>query len=111
MLEILAQLIPLMAMQDVLSDHIVLFMDNEPGRQALNKDFGKDERINKMIQFAWMFAERKRWWPEWRWVASSANVSDQVNRFGFVEAYSGGWQWWPFELDEILCSIAEACLE
>ena len=58
-----------MAMQDVLSEHIVMFMDKEPGRQALKKGFSKDIRINKMVQFAWMLAEQKRWWPEWRRVA------------------------------------------
>ena len=44
--ELVAQVLPLFAMQDMIHCFIIMFVDNEPARLALSKGFGKDESIN-----------------------------------------------------------------
>ena len=46
MLEIVAQVVPLLAMQDTIDKFVIMFVDNEPARHALTKGFGKDDSIN-----------------------------------------------------------------
>ena len=58
MLEILAQVVPLMALEQRLHRHCLLFVDNEPANHALVKGYGKDESINKLLQAAWVFIEK-----------------------------------------------------
>ena len=91
MLEVVAQLLPLLALQAVLPAQLLLFVDNEPARHALTKGFGNCRNLNRLLEVAWQFFEKQSWWPVWQRVASSANVSDGVSRFDFAFAYDQGW--------------------
>ncbi|CAE7699540.1 unnamed protein product, partial [Symbiodinium sp. KB8] len=86
LLEILAQVVPLMALEPRLHRHCLLFVDNEPAKHALVKGYGKDESINRLLQAAWIFIENAQMHPEWQRVSSSANVSDSVSRGDFTLA-------------------------
>ena len=46
MLEIVAQIIPLLALAPVIAPHVILFVDNEPAKHALNTGYGKDQSLN-----------------------------------------------------------------
>ena len=105
MLKAVAQVVPLVALQSLLPQHLLLFIDNEPARQGLMKGYGKDPQINKLIQAVWSLIEDRQWWPEWQRVCSEANVSDAVSRFCFANAYAECWEWFGFNLDETLRCI------
>ncbi|CAE7040028.1 kanC [Symbiodinium sp. CCMP2592] len=91
MLEIVAQILPLFAMQRQLDRHVLLFVDNEPARHALTRGFGKDESINCLLQHAWRFLEENSFRPAWQRVTSSANVSDSVSRGDLRHARAESW--------------------
>ena len=108
MLDVVAQLLPLLALQDHLPPHILLFVDNEPARHALSKGFGRDHSLNKLLQVAWCFMERRAWWPVWQRVCSEANVSDAVSRFDFRYAEQHGWQWAEHDYESLLETLLRA---
>ena len=93
MLEVIAQIVPLLALHEVVPPHLLLFIDNEPARHALTKGFGNCGNLNKLLQVTRSFIEKKGWWPGWQRVASSANVSDGVSRFDFSLAREQNWEW------------------
>ena len=80
MLEIVAQIIPLLAMRDVIDKFIIMFVDSEPARHALTKGFGKDDSINCLLLHSWRTIEELSLRPAWQRVTSAANVSDAVSR-------------------------------
>ena len=91
MLEIVAQVVPLLAMQDTIDKFVIMFVDNEPARHALAKGFGKDDSINCLLQHAWRRIEDLSLRPAWQRVTSSANVSDAVSRGDLRHARAEGW--------------------
>ncbi|CAE7206135.1 unnamed protein product [Symbiodinium natans] len=111
MLEILGQVLPLIALESRLHRHCVLFVDNEPAKQALMKGYGKDDCINRLVQTAWVFIEKKKLQPEWQRVCSSANVSDSVSRGNFDLAESMGWKRFHFNWEETLQQLLDECLQ
>ena len=111
MLEILAQVVPLMALEPRLHRHCLLFVDNEPAKHALVKGYGKDESINRLLQAAWIFIEKAQMHPEWQRVSSSANVSDSVSRGDFTLAARMGWQRFDVDWDALLRGLLDTCLE
>ncbi|CAE7252601.1 kanC, partial [Symbiodinium sp. CCMP2456] len=91
MLEIVAQILPLLVLYDRIDQHVIMFVDNEPARHALSKGFGKDESINRLLQHSWRYIEEIRLRPAWQRVTSSANVSDAVSRGDLRHARAEGW--------------------
>ena len=91
MLEIVAQVVPLLAMQDTIDKFVIMFVDNEPARHALAKGFGKDDSINCLLQHTWRRIEDLSLRPAWQRVTSSANVSDAVSRGDLRHARAEGW--------------------
>ena len=77
MLEIVAQLLPILAMHEQLDRYIIMFVDNEPARHALSRGFGKDDSINCLLQHSWRFLEEQSLRPAWQLVTSAANVSEE----------------------------------
>ena len=80
MLEILAQILPIVALEPQLHRRCLMFVDNEPAKHALMKGYGKDDGINRLLQAAWVVLEKACIEPEWQRVSSAANVSDGVSR-------------------------------
>ena len=110
MVEVLAQILPLLAAREHLDRHCLLFVDNEPARHALMKGFGRDEQLNRLLQMAWLFIEEASLKPEWQRVCSSVNVADAVSRFDFSMAENQGWKRLDADWDKIFREILELCL-
>ncbi|CAE7617397.1 Dnmt3a, partial [Symbiodinium sp. CCMP2456] len=91
MLEIVAQILPLLVLYDRIDQHVIMFVDNEPARHALSKGFGKDDSINRLLQHSWRYIEEIRLRPAWQRVTSSANVSNAVSRGDLRHARAEGW--------------------
>ncbi|CAE7836892.1 unnamed protein product [Symbiodinium sp. CCMP2592] len=108
MLEIIAQIVPLIVLSEVVPPHLLLFIDNEPARHALTKGFGNCRNLNKLLQVAWSFTEKNGWWPVWQRVASSANASDGVSRFDFSLAREQNWEWCESDYDAIFHRLLSA---
>ena len=113
-LEAIAQILPVLALQQWLPKQLLLFMDNEPSRRALVRGYGRDDSVNKLMQVAWRFFEEEEFRPEWQRVTSSANISDKVSRFDFADAENMGWTWlqhdWEAELLRLLNAVKEGPL-
>ena len=97
MLELTAQLAALAILQHNLPPMVVSFCDNRAGLSALQKGFGKDEHVNRIITLAWRLIHHKRWFVHFEWVASDNNVSDKISRHNITIAAELGLQ--PIELD------------
>ena len=111
MLEVVAQLVPLLVLREELPSHQLLFVDNEPARHALTKGFTNDANMNKLLQVAWNVFEKMAWWPEWQRVNSSANVSNGVSRRDFSAAYANGWAWKDHNYDDLFERLLSAVTE
>ena len=90
-LEVLAQTLALIAGQKFLHRNIWCFCDNEAGRCALLKGFGRDVRINSLLSCVWQFLEAKQLAPHFQRVTSEANMSDAISRHKVQEALELGW--------------------
>ena len=82
-LEIYAQLVAFCIHVRALPSCWLAYVDNQPGLTALQKGFGRDERINTVISAFWSLATQARWVPEFRWVPSELNISDPISRGSF----------------------------
>ena len=101
MLEIVAQVVPLMVMKNMIDKFVIMFVDNEPARHALTKGFGKDDSINCLLQYSWRQIEELSLRPAWQRVTSSANVSDAVRRGDLRHARAEGWTAVHFNWDAL----------
>eukprot|EP00435_Cladocopium_sp_Y103_P030010 s148_g7.t1 len=91
-LEVLAQTLALIAGQNFLYRNIWCFCDNEAGRCALMKGFGRDVKLNSLLSCVWQFLEAKQLAPHFQRVTSEANMSDAISRHQVQEALDLGWK-------------------
>ena len=92
MLEVLAAVISIQAVQERVPPFVTMFMDNTAGRAALENVFGKDPSINSIITSFWSMVSDRQLFPAMRYVRSALNISDPVsmkrrNKDG------RSWQW------------------
>ena len=80
-LEVLAQIFAFVIFHSVLTPYVVSYIDNEPGRCALSKGYGKDLGVNNLLSFAWTWLCRAQRHPHFEWIPSDQNISDPVSRF------------------------------
>ena len=90
-LEIVAQLLPLLAFGERLPSFWTAYIDNAAGQWALLKGYGKDDAVNGVLSAFWASAARHCWFPEFVRVPSKANVSDAVSRDDLRQASAEGW--------------------
>eukprot|EP00438_Fugacium_kawagutii_P019391 Skav219437 [mRNA] locus=scaffold1461:97486:99210:+ [translate_table: standard] len=90
-LEVLSQALALVAGQNVLTSCTWFFCDNESGRCALVKGFGKEEKLNRLISCVWQLASSKDISPAFDRVTSKANMSDEISRNDLDMAEAMGW--------------------
>ena len=90
-LEVIAQVVAACTFARRLPVHWVAFVDNEAGRIALLKGFGRDPGVNALIATFWSLAAKQGWFPHFERVSSQANVSDPVSRANFSQATQEGW--------------------
>ena len=91
MLEIAAQIMALVALQDLLPEAIWCWIDNTAGESALRKGYGRDRKVNRLLTMLWTFLAKKQLDPHWRRVKSSANISDPISREDLSLAHSHHW--------------------
>ena len=92
MLEILAVLIAVTSCIDALPPFTTFFIDNQAGKYALSKGYGRCEAINLLTSSFWILAESRGWFPHITYVQSCLNISDPVSRGDLAGAQSAGWQ-------------------
>ena len=90
-LEIVAQVLPLVTFARRLSPFWVAFIDNVAGQFALMKGYGKDPSVNGILASFWGLAADRQWSPDFHRVPSAANVSDAVSRGDDSRARAEGW--------------------
>ena len=107
-LEILAQLLCLVAGKPYLERMSLCFIDNEPGKFALQKGYGKDTKVNRLLAFLWQFVESSDYEPHWERVTSQANISDAISRGDTSQAVALGWKEIDFDWDSLYKTLDQA---
>ena len=107
-LEIVAQLLPLLAFGARLPSLWTAYIDNAAGQWALLKGYGKDDAVNGVLAAFWASAARHCWFPEFIRVPSKANISDAVSRDDLRQASAEGWSWLDLPVDDILNVLLRA---
>ena len=100
-LEILAQAVGLLSNRRYLSAFWVAFVDNQAGRSALTKGYGRDESINRLLAWFHHLAMQLGWHGHFEWVSSSANISDKISRGSLDLAVALGWQFLASPLEPL----------
>ncbi|CAE7663318.1 rlmN1 [Symbiodinium sp. CCMP2592] len=90
-LEIFAQIVAAITCQDVLSPFWLGFCDNQAGRSALERGYGREDSINNLIACFWCVASLKNWQPHFQWVPSEQNISDPFSRGDSSIGETHGW--------------------
>eukprot|EP00438_Fugacium_kawagutii_P016206 Skav224056 [mRNA] locus=scaffold534:436788:437924:- [translate_table: standard] len=92
-LEIIAQVLPLIVCRTMLSKSQSLWcwIDNEAGKAALRKGFGRDVKINRLLCSVWTYLTTANLDPHWRRVCSQANISDPISRDDLEIALKHQW--------------------
>ena len=80
---------------------VLAFVDNTASLAALNKGYGRDECINRILSFLWCLLARCGMYPHFTWVQSSRNVSDKVGRHDLSDAKNSGWQILDLDISEL----------
>ena len=107
-LEIIAQLLCLVAGMPHMERMSLCFIDNEPGKFALLKGFGKDTRVNRLLALLWHFVEHSNHEPHWERVTSQANISDAISRGDVSRARELGWKEIEFDWSELYNTLTKA---
>lgn len=89
----------------------VSFIDNQPGRFALLRGYGRDATINRMIAFTWSFVARIGAFPHFHYVASECNVSDGVSRHDFTFAQAMRWRQLDLNLDPLETILSRVAVD
>jgi hypothetical protein len=90
-LEAIAQIIPVLVLQDKISRHYISFIDNEAAKHALVKGYGSVAATNKSISYFWGFCQEHRLHPWFERVTTQANIADAISRDDTSEGLRRGW--------------------
>ena len=90
-LKLLAPTIALCIFSTRISPYLIAFVDNTASLAAINKGYGRDTCVNRMLAFLWCLLARGGMHPHFTWVQSSHNVSDAVSRHDLSQAKAQGW--------------------
>eukprot|EP00438_Fugacium_kawagutii_P022680 Skav224904 [mRNA] locus=scaffold1112:436912:441234:- [translate_table: standard] len=89
--EIIAQILPLVSCRLWIPPAVWCWCDNQAGKAALQKGYGKDKKINHLLSMFWSYATMANLDPHWRRVCSQANISDPISRQDITIAIEKGW--------------------
>ena len=92
MLEVLAVVVATVHLRELLPPFFVVFIDNQPGKSAIQKGYGKDTWVNVIISSFWALATARQWYPHLQYVKSCLNISDAVSRHDETQASQLGWK-------------------
>ena len=108
MLEILAVLIAATSCIDVLPPFTTFYIDNQAGKFALIKGYGRCEAINLLTSSFWLLADSRRWYPHLTYVKSALNINDPVSRGDLSGAVAAGWTRKHSDPSKLLSVLADA---
>ena len=91
MMGILAAVMATIYLRAWLPPYFIMFIDNQAGRCALQKGYGKDPKVNTIITAFWSLAAHEAWFPAFQYVKSDLNISDPVSRHNTSFAENMGW--------------------
>ena len=100
-LELLAPTIAMCLFASQVDPYLIAFVDNTASLAALNKGYGRDISVNRMLAFLWCLIARSGLYPHFTWVQSSHNISDSVSRHDLSAARAQGWTILEVEFDEL----------
>ena len=86
-LEIIAQIIPVLALSEALSPHFLSTVDNEASKHALIKGCSNVTSVNNLVSTFWCFCARNLKDPWFERVSSKANIADSVSRGDFFACH------------------------
>ncbi|OLQ00255.1 hypothetical protein AK812_SmicGene17093 [Symbiodinium microadriaticum] len=107
-LEIVAQVLPLVTFARRLSPFWIAFIDNVAGQFALMKGYGKDPSVNGILASFWGLASDRQWAPDFHRVPSASNVSDAISRGDDSRARAEGWTRVATPVDDIMDVLGRA---
>jgi len=107
-LEILAQVLPLVVFAPRLPPHWIAFIDNVAGQFALMKGYGKDPAVNGILASFWGLAAERQWAPDFYRVPSESNISDAISRGDDSVARREGWTRLPSPVDDVMRVLGHA---
>ncbi|OLQ06495.1 Glycine cleavage system H protein, mitochondrial [Symbiodinium microadriaticum] len=107
-LEIVAQVLPLVTFARRLSPFWIAFIDNVAGQFALMKGYGKDPSVNGILASFWGLASDRQWAPDFHRVPSESNVSGAISRGDDSRARAEGWTRLTTPVDDIMDVLARA---
>lgn len=90
-LEILAQVIPLVVCRQWMPTRTWCWCDNEAGKAALQRGYGREAKVNHQFSMTWSYLTLAQVEPHFRRVPSSANISDPISRHDLERATAEGW--------------------
>ena len=107
-LEIIAQLLRLIVGMPMMEEMSICFIDNEPGKFALQRGFGKDTKVNRLLGLLWSFLNKCDHQPYWERVTSQANIADAVSRGDMSMAERLGWKRMETSWDDLYHIFVDA---
>ena len=107
-LEIVAQVLPLVTFARRLGPFWIAFIDNVAGQFALMKGYGKDPSVNGILASFWGLASDQQWAPDFHRVPSESNVSDAISRGDDSRARAEGWTRVATPVDDIMDVLGRA---
>ena len=108
MLEVLAVLIAVTACIDLLPPFLTFYIDNQAGKFALIKGYGRCEAVNLLTSSFWILAEHRLWHPNLLYVRSELNISDPISRGDLSGAVAAGWTRKRSDPTKLLTLLADA---
>ena len=110
-LEIVAQVLPLVTFARRLNPFWIAFFDNVAGQFALMKGYGKDPSVNGILASFWGLAADRQWSPDFHRVPSASNVSDAISRGDDSRARAEGWTRVTTPVDDIMDVLSRAAAD
>eukprot|EP00438_Fugacium_kawagutii_P009836 Skav200593 [mRNA] locus=scaffold2706:73723:74817:+ [translate_table: standard] len=107
-LEILGQMIAVIAGGNLVTKHFWSYCDNEPGRCAMTRGFGRDVRVNRLLSCMWQYMQLRGFSPAFQRVTSGANIADEVSRHQLQMARALGWKQIQVNWSELYHILADA---
>ena len=108
MMEVIAVLFAVMSLRQVLPQLVTFYIDNQSGKFALTKGYGKNPEVNLIITCFWLVMEAHHFHPHFQYVKSGLNISDPVSRGDFEHPLKEGWQWLECPVDDIVQVLTRA---
>ena len=102
MMEVMAAVIAVTFSMDALPPFFTMFIDNQAGKCALQKGYGKDCRVNAIITAFWTLASHHGWFPSFQYVKSELNISDKISRHDVAFAHEAGWEEVEIDLTQFM---------